>query len=314
MFKQSLKLVERDMPIPSKDEALIRIRMAGICNTDLEILKGYMQFSGVPGHEFVGDVVECEDSSWIGKRVVGEINLGCGHCAQCNSGIARHCPTRQVLGILDKDGVFAEFITLPVKNLHIVPDILTDEEAVFIEPIAAACEILEQIKISDGSIVAIIGDGKLGQLIAGVIRLTGCDITVIGKHPNKLQRVAKLGINTCLRDNIPDRSYDVVIEASGSPSGIHQSMKILKPRGILIIKSTTQEDIQINLATVVINEIQIIGSRCGRFEPAIELLRNRSINVMPLITATFLLDDWKNAFVYAQESESMKILLQMANI
>jgi threonine dehydrogenase-like Zn-dependent dehydrogenase len=310
VFDRNLRIIEKDIPEPGMGEALIQIRVAGICNTDLEICKGYMDFRGILGHEFVGEVVQCKDSAWIGKRVVGDINIGCGHCEICGANMERHCPSRQVLGILQKDGVFAEFITLPLSNLHLVPENVADEEAVFVEPLAACCEILEQIRITPVSHVAIIGDGKLGQLIAQVIGLTGCRVTVIGKHLHKLKKVEEFGIEINTWKDLPKQLFDTVIEASGSASGFQLALQILSPRGTIILKSTTHEQIQLNLAPIVVNEIQIIGSRCGQFEPAIRLLNKNRIHVAPLITSIFPFNEWEKAFILAQEPKSLKILLQ----
>jgi threonine dehydrogenase-like Zn-dependent dehydrogenase len=313
LFDGSLHFSEKEMPRPASDEALIRVLMAGICNTDMEILKGYMGFQGVPGHEFVGEVVHCSLKQWIGKRVAGEINLACGACEQCTRGLERHCLERKVLGISGKDGVFAEYITLPVKNLIAIPDGIPNKEAVFIEPLAAACEILEQIHIEPVHCVAVIGDGKLAQLIVRVLRLTGCRLAAVGKHRTKLSLIQKLGIETKLWTQPCDEKFDVVVEASGSTLGLLPAMDLLKPRGILILKSTINEDVKLNTAKLVIDEITAIGSRCGRFTPAVRLLLNRLIQVDDLISAVYPFDQALEAFKKAKETDTIKVLLEMRN-
>ncbi|RME05499.1 MAG: alcohol dehydrogenase, partial [Deltaproteobacteria bacterium] len=236
-FDGNLTLVDTPVPEPGVKEALIRVSCAGICNTDLEIFRGYMDFSGIPGHEFVGVVEACEDPRWVGKRVVGEINLGCGSCPRCRRGLARHCGNRRVLGILGKDGAFAEYLTLPVANLHEVPTQLSDEAALFTEPLAAAFEILEQVHIRPDDAVLIVGDGKLAQLIARVVRTTGCRLTCLGRHPEKLEHMRRLdGIET--RTDEPAGRYDVVVECSGKPEGLSIALSALVPRGTLVLKST----------------------------------------------------------------------------
>jgi alcohol dehydrogenase len=232
VFNRTLQIEEMAKPKTAEDEALIRVRMAGICNTDIEITRGYMGFRGVLGHEFVGDVVASDRDEWMGKRVVGDINLGCGECEYCRTGLRRHCPQRRVTGILDKDGAFAEFIAYPVTNLFTIPDSISDEEAVFIEPLAAACEILEQVHIEPTHRIAVVGDGKLGQLIARVLRLTGCRLTVYGMSERKLGLLGPLGIETILAESHRNDKYDVVVEASGSPSGFAKALELVKPRGV----------------------------------------------------------------------------------
>ncbi len=306
-----IQLTERPLPKPAKDEALIRVRTAGICATDLEILNGYMAFRGIPGHEFVGVVESAPDSRWVGRRVVGEINIGCGTCSTCRAGLERHCPNRKVLGILDKDGAFAEFLTLPLKNLHPVPDALLDRAAVFTEPLAAALEILEQVPIQPASRVAIVGDGKLALLIARVLANTGAQITVLGKHPEKLAHFAVSGVETVLVGAWDGKPQDVVVEASGSPSGWELALSLVRPRGTLVLKSTYHGNLTTHPAKIVIDEISVVGSRCGPFAPALRLLATGKIRVDDLVTAEFPLKEGEKALKRAAEPEALKVLLRM---
>jgi len=311
VFNRHLQEIEMPLPQPRSGEALIRIRLAGICNTDLEIMKGYMAFQGILGHEFVGEVVSAEEQYWLNKRVAGEINMGCGECSYCLNGLSRHCQNRQVLGIQAYPGVFAEYCRLPVSNLHVVPESVPDEEAVWIEPLAAACEILEQFTVHSHMKVAVIGDGKLGQVCARVLSQTGCRMTVYGKHPGKLKLLEPFNIRTELVKKSTESDFDVVIEASGNPEGLQAAMMRVKPRGTLILKSTTHHTVIPNLNPLVIHELQLIGSRCGPFEPAIQLLEKKRISVQELNTKTFPFADWKRAFEEAEKKESLKICLDM---
>ncbi|RMF86270.1 MAG: alcohol dehydrogenase, partial [Nitrospinota bacterium] len=261
VFDQELSVREVPTPVPQPDEALIRVRLAGICNTDLEITRGYMGFRGILGHEFVGEVVECAASDWVGRRVVGEINCGCGRCTFCQAGLSRHCPHRSVLGILQRDGAFAEYLTLPIGNLHEVPASIPDQEAVFIEPLAAALEILDQVTITPQDRVLLVGDGKLALLIAQVVHTTGCTLCCVGKHPTKLRLLQPLGIETTLLSAYTPRQFDLVIEASGAPSGLEVALRSLRPRGTLVLKSTYAGEFRWNPAQLVIDEITLIGSR-----------------------------------------------------
>lgn len=297
--------------IPQSDEALVRVDMAGICNTDLEITKGYGGFKGILGHEFVGVVDECDTREFWGKRVVGEINCGCGQCSYCQSGQSRHCPNRSVLGILNHDGAFADYLILPIKNLHLVPDSVSNEEAVFVEPLAAALQILEQIEIKPDHSVVVIGDGKLGLLVAMVMAQTNCHLTVIGKHQPKLNILNQKGITTILSHQINELKADIVIECSGHPSGFNLSQKIVKPMGKIVLKSTFAEEILFNPANMIINEITLIGSRCGPFDKALSLLEKKVIDVTPMITAIYSIENGLEAFEMAKMSESLKILLKI---
>ena len=297
-----------DVPRPvANGEALVCVTLSGICNTDLEIARGYAGFQGTLGHEFVG-VME------NGQRVVGEINAGCGHCDLCRSGDARHCANRTVLGIVGRDGAHAEFLTLPIANLLPVPAEISDEQAVFTEPLAAACGILERTSISSDTKVGVIGDGKLGLLCAQVLATTGAPVTLIGKYPNKLQIAERLGIETQEIDKEHPgsrwRLFDVVVEASGSPAGFDLALDLLRPRGVLVLKSTFQGATDIKAARIVVDEISVVGSRCGRFAPALELLKNNKIEVQNLISEEFPLTDGLRAMARAAESGVMKVLLR----
>ncbi len=266
----------RNTAQPERTEgfALIRLLEAGICNTDLELQRGYYGFSGVPGHEFVGEVVAADSKDLIGKRVVGEINLACGACSWCKRGLGRHCPARSVLGIVRHPGAFREFLTLPEGNLHVVPDSIPTEVAVFTEPVAAACEILDQAQIPCSSPVAVLGDGKLGLLVAQVLQANGYRVHQFGRHPEKLRIAAKAGVATEVRgENLPEAEYQWVVDATGSEAGLHAAIRMVEPRGTIILKSTVHGEIPLDTAPVIVNEITLVGSRCGRFEPALELLR-----------------------------------------
>ena len=305
-------------PKPKPGESLVRVHTAGICRTDVEISLGYMGFHGVPGHEFVGIVEQSPDSTQVGRRVVGEINAGCGRCSWCLQGMERHCPNRTVLGIQGRDGAFAEYLTLPSSNLVAVPEDLPDEKAVFTEPLAAALEILEQVKIAPADRVLVIGDGKLGILVSMVLRLTGCHLLLVGKHPAKLGLFRGLGGSTSILESFSgrDERFDVVVEASGRPSGWEMAVKHVKPRGVLVLKSTYHGTLNFNPAPLVIDEITVVGSRCGRFEPAIRLMEQGLVDPTPLITAVYPLERAEEAFSRCREPGVMKVLLNngtMAN-
>ncbi len=313
VFDKKLRLAQ-DYPVPKpeKGEALIKVHVAGICNTDMEITKGYMGFKGIIGHEFVGVVekINSRKIGLLGKRVVGEINCGCGICEYCLKGLKNHCHRRKVLGILNKDGAFAEYITLPLENLHKVPENISDEEAVFTEPLAAAFEITRQIKIKLEDKILVMGDGKLGLLISFVMKLFNPDVTIVGKHKDKLRIAKRQNIKTILLDKLKiQKSYDIVVDSTGSANGFDLALRLVKPRGIVVLKSTVAEGRAINLAPVVIDEITIIGSRCGPFKPALEALSKRHINVAPLITKIFKFDKATEAFDKAKERDSLKIII-----
>lgn len=293
-----------------KQTALVKVHLAGICSTDLQILKGYMGFVGVPGHEFVGSVSE-GPSALVGKRVVGEINFGCGHCDYCRRDLSRHCPNRSVMGILHANGAFAEYVSVPAENLHVVPESIANEEAVFTEPLAAAFEILTQIQLDPGDEVLVLGDGKLGNLCAQALRLTGAKITALGKHNDKLALIKKAGVRTIQLDEWQPRLFDVVVEATGSPSGLELALSAVRPRGTLILKSTIAGSHQVSLAPIVIHEINVIGSRCGPFPDALAALAEKRVSVNPLIEKIFSLDDGLSAFNHAAKPGTKKILLRL---
>lgn len=290
-------------------KALVKVALAGICSTDLQILRGYMGFSGIPGHEFVGLVVEGPDTL-KGKRVVGEINFACGACEWCAQNLQRHCPTRQVMGILNADGSFAEYLTVPIENLHIVPENVTDEEAVFTEPLAAAFEILEQLHLQPDTEVVVFGDGKLGLLCAHVLHGVGARVTLVGRHTEKLALARRGGIVTVLLSDWTPRLVAVVVEATGSTMGLTQAMGTVRPRGTLVLKSTVAQEHSLSLAPLVINEVTVIGSRCGRFPPALQALAHKQIAVAPLITATYPLVNGIAAVKRAAEPGVLKVLLR----
>jgi threonine dehydrogenase-like Zn-dependent dehydrogenase len=300
-----------DYPKPHTGEALVKVSLAGICGTDLEILQGYMSYEGVLGHEFVGVVAESENKDLIGKRVVGEINVGCEKCDSCKKGMQRHCPNRSVLGILNRDGAFAEFLSLPERNLHVIPDSVTDRQAVFVEPIAAAFEIKEQVLLKPDWHVAIVGDGRLSQLIISVLKTSCSDITCFGRHQNKLERLEKLGTRTKIGiESDEEASYDLVIEATGSNSGFLDSMKLVKPRGTVILKSTIASKENLDLTPAVVNEITLVGSRCGPFRPAINALASGIISVDGLIDSEYPLEKFNEAFDQAKNSKTLKVVLK----
>jgi threonine dehydrogenase-like Zn-dependent dehydrogenase len=290
----------RPEPEPSEGETLVKVRLAGICNTDLEIARGYMAYQGVPGHEFVGEA--------HGRRVVGEINAACGGCWFCREGLDRHCPNRSVLGILGRSGTFAEYLTLPDRNLHSLPDTLEDEVAVFVEPTAAAFEILEQVSLEAEHRVALLGDGKLALLIAQVLN-PRCRLTVFGKHDQKLRLLRDTHTST----DTPTGQFDVVVEASGSERGFQQALELVRPRGTLVLKSTVAESAQLNLAPLVVNEISVVGSRCGPFEPAIAALASGEVDPRPMISARRGLSEAPAAFEQAQAPGVLKVLLDPAS-
>ena len=265
VFDGELKLLEVPPPEPQAGEALIRVRLAGICQTDIHITRGYADYRGVLGHEFVGEVVSATTADLLGRRVVGEINLGCGTCDRCRQGLSRHCATRRVLGIRDKAGCLAEYITLPLANLHPVPGNVPDAFAVFTEPLAAALEIQEQLHLRPDSRVLIIGDGKLGLLTALVLRLSGCDLHLVGRHPDKMDLVAARGVKTHVAAEFAEQEFDVVIEATGSPAGWQAALAAVRPRGLVVVKSTYPGALDFNPTELVVPEVTVVGSRCGPF-------------------------------------------------
>jgi threonine dehydrogenase-like Zn-dependent dehydrogenase len=308
------KLRVAEIPQPNIDgEALVRVLKSGICNTDLEIVRGYAGFQGTIGHEFVGIVENAPDATnLIGKRVVGEINAGCGKCDLCQKGDPRHCPKRTVLGIVGRDGTHAEFLTLPSRNLLVVPNEVTDEQAVFVEPLAAAYGILEQIEVFPETRIAVIGDGKLGILCAQSLRLKSENVFLVGKHREKMRVAENRGVESVLLEDSQKlaRNFDAVVEASGSESGFQTALDLLKPRGKLVLKSTFQGEPRWQAWRVVVDEITIVGSRCGRFAPALELLRDKKVDVESLISEEFSLSNGIKAIEKAGAKGVMKVLLR----
>lgn len=307
-FDKSISLTEIPKPARKEGESLIKVLLAGICNTDLEITRGYMGYNGVLGHEFIGIVEDSETHSLINKRVVSEINIGCGHCEYCMRGLQRHCSNRSVIGIANRQGAFAQYISLPDNNLFVVPETVPDKHAVFVEPLAAALEILEQVKINPTSQIAIVGDGKLALLILQVIQLTGNTCYVFGKHKEKLDIAAQLGGIAFFAKKGSNEKFDFVVEASGKKEGFDFALNITKPRGTIILKSTYQSKTSLNFAKIVIDEINIIGSRCGPFEPAISLLEKKFVQIEPLVSKIFPFKNSVNAFAFAQKN-NLKVLI-----
>lgn len=310
----------RRAPLPRVPEGFARIRLlaAGICSTDLELQRGYYGFRGTPGHEFVGEVVavngtDGDESKWIGRRVVGEINLACGHCDWCKRGLGRHCPTRTVLGIVKHPGAFREYLTLPLRNLHAVPRAIPTEHAVFLEPIAAACEILDQVKIPRGQPVAVLGDGKLGLLVAQVLQAHGARVHLYGRHRDKLRLAEPVGVTTeMVPKRLPLAHWPMVVDATGSADGLRAAIAMCIPRGTVIMKSTVHGLVAIDTAPAIVNEVTLVGSRCGRFEPALRLLASGKVRVDGLIDEEFPLQLAPLAFARAAKKGVLKVLLRPA--
>lgn len=315
VFDEELKLVDNyEKPVPKEGEALVRVTLAGICNTDYEITKGYMGYCGVLGHEAVGIVEEVNDvdKSLVGKRVVPEISYGCKEpdCPWCAQKLYRHCPNRHTLGIFHKDGVFAQYFTMPVEVLFEVPENVPDEQAVFVEPLAAALEILEQQHIKPFEKVVILGDGKLGLITALALNALNIDVTLVGKHLNKLDIASAQGCKTSLLNDFPvEKKYDVVVEATGSISGFETALALTRPRGVLVLKSTVAASKEFNLAPVVIDEITVLGSRCGQFPAALRLLKSGRVDFSPLISAVYPADKAIEAFEKNKEKDTLKVIL-----
>ncbi|WP_028083997.1 MDR/zinc-dependent alcohol dehydrogenase-like family protein [Dolichospermum circinale] len=301
-----------DIPIPEPPagEALVRVLCAGICNTDLELIKGYYPYNGIIGHEFVG-VVEQGPEHLINQRVVGEINAACGYCRFCRSGQPTHCENRTVLGIVNRNGAFAEYLSLPIQNLHIVPENVSTAAATFTEPLAAALEIQQQITLCEDDRVLVVGDGKLGQLIAQTLALTGCDLLVVGRHTDKLLNLAARGIKNALANTVKDRYFDVSIDCTGNPEGFNTARRALRPRGTLILKSTYAGNLSLDASALVVDEITLIGSRCGPFVPALELLATEKVNVQSLIQGIYPLSLGLEAVEKAKTQGVLKVLLEM---
>jgi threonine dehydrogenase-like Zn-dependent dehydrogenase len=321
IWLENNQLSLRDLPLPVRPgEALVKVRLAGICATDLELVKGYYPFTGVLGHEFVGEIVDAPAPSagegqdrgglGIGQRVVGEINAICGRCEQCLSGRPTHCENRTVLGIVNHDGAFADYLTLPLENLHAVPDSVPDEMAVFTEPLAAALEIREQVQIQPTDRVLVIGAGRLGQLVAQTLALSGSDLRVVARHDRQRELLAARNIRPIDEAEIQPWRWDVAVDASGSPDGFALARKAVRPRGTLVMKSTYKGDLTVNFSSLVVDEITVVGSRCGPFEPALRLLEDRQVDPLPLINGEYRLTDGLRAFEAAGQPGALKILLR----
>lgn len=306
---QNARVTDRPPPSAPAGMALVRMSRAGVCNTDLEITRGYMGYRGVLGHELTGQVVAGPDA-WLGKRVAAEINFACGVCAMCARRLGRHCPARSVMGILGADGAFAELVAVPVANLHEVPDAVSDDHAAFIEPLAAAFEILEQVRVEPGHECVVLGDGKLGLLVAQVLAGAGAHVLAVGKHPDKLALLARRGVQTALVDAWKRGLADLVVEATGTAQGFDAAAAVTRPRGTLVLKSTVAGATPLNLAPLVINEITVVGSRCGVFPPAIAALAAGSVEVEGMISATLPLREAERALALAARPGVIKVLLQ----
>ena len=301
----------REVPVPDSDgEALIRVSLSGICGTDLELVRGYYPFTGVLGHEFVGEVVDSPDPDWLGSRVVGEINSACGTCPTCRAGHPTHCEDRTVLGIVNRDGAHAEFVRLPLANLHRVPDAVNNDAAVFTEPLAAALEILQQVHIAPTDRVLLVGAGRLGQLVAQVLALTGAELEVVARHALQRALLRDRDIATVRDGDVTPRSYDVVVEATGSPSGLALARSALRPRGTLVLKSTYAGEVTLDLSSFVVDEITVVGSRCGPFAPALRLLERGDVDPTCLIAERYPLADGVAAMECAQQRGVLKVLLE----
>jgi threonine dehydrogenase-like Zn-dependent dehydrogenase len=310
VFDTTLRLADVPECVRKPGEVLVRVTKAGICNTDLEIIQGYVRgFSGILGHEFIGIVEAADDPSLLGRRVSAEINCGCGVCEFCTTNLARHCPSRTVLGITSRNGAFAESVCVPRTNVVEIPSGIPDATAVFIEPLAAALEITAQVSLENKSVL-LIGDGKLGLLISHVLSKTPCDLLVVGKHKEKLDLLTPLGVDTLLAGDAVKKRFDVVIEASGDPSGFAQAIERVKPRGTIVLKSTYARGFLFNPAPIVVNEITCVGSRCGRFQDAIAFMEKYRPDFGRLISAEFHLKDALDAFSYSQKPGVMKVLLK----
>ena len=300
-----------DYPDPrrSPGESIVRVTLAGICGTDLEITRGYMNYRGIPGHEFVGRVADTDDPSLASKRVVGEINAACGHCSFCDAGLGRHCADRTVLGIKGRNGTFAEYLALPNENLLVVPDSIPDEAAVFTEPLAAAYEIFEQLQIESDHSIVVLGDGRLGAMVSLAFKAEGLRPIVAGHHRGKLERLASLGLATAMEQTLAG-GYDYVVDCTGHGNGLTRAIELVKPRGTIVLKSTAAAGAALNLAPIVINEITVVGSRCGRFAPALAALEAGKLDLRPLIDGTFALEDGSHAMETAARRSNFKILLR----
>ena len=303
------RVVERERPRCGPGTAVVRVALAGICDTDLQLVRGYMNFRGVPGHEFVGTVAE-GPAEWKGRRVVGEINFACGGCDVCRRGLRRHCPNRRVMGIAGADGAFAQFVSLPVENLHAVPDTVTDEAAVFTEPLAAAFEILEQVELSAETRVTVLGDGKLGLLVAQVLAQAGARVLAVGKHESKLEILRRVGISTVQLQDWDGTPADLVIEATGNAAGFAAAVAATRPRGTVVVKSTVASHVAVDLAPLVVNEIKVVGSRCGPFIPALRALEGATIDVLSLVAERRRLTEATDALRLAAARGMLEVFIE----
>jgi alcohol dehydrogenase len=309
--KRRTSIIKVPRPRRPAGYSLIRLMCGGICNTDLELLRGYYGFSGTPGHEFVGQVVSSDNRDLVGRRVVGEINLACGKCEWCRRDLGRHCPTRKVLGIVGHAGAFREYLTLPDHNLHVVPDDIPTEIAVFTEPVAAACEILDQAVIPKSERIAVLGDGKLGLLVSQVLQASGYPVLQFGRHREKLRIAEKKGVVTeIVRKTLPVAEFGYVVDATGASGGLEAAVRMVRPRGTVFMKSTVHGRVAVDTAPIIVNEITLVGSRCGRFEPAIRLLRSDAINVCDMISEELPLSKASRAFIHGGQSGVLKVLLR----
>lgn len=316
-LKNQVLSFRKDVPEPEPlaGEALVKVRLAGICGTDLELVKGYYPFSGIPGHEFVGEIVLAPDQpNRVGQRVVGEINVTCGSCRYCLAEQPTHCQNRSVLGIKNRNGAFAEYLCLPLKNLKALPDGVCDDAAVFVEPLAAALEIQQQIKIRSTDHVLVLGAGRLGQLIAQTLVPLDCDLTVVARHKNQQVLLAGRQIAWIDEHAVRQRAYDIVIEATGSANGVFLAQQAVRPRGTIVLKSTTMEkgNSQLNFSSLVVDEITLVGSRCGPFAPALQLLENRMVDPTVLIAKRYFMNEASAAFKQAAKPGMLKILFRIA--
>ncbi|MCR9164673.1 MAG: MDR/zinc-dependent alcohol dehydrogenase-like family protein [Nannocystaceae bacterium] len=310
VFEDALHLVDIDPPIPEPHEAVVRVHRAGICGTDLAISRGYADVRGVLGHEFVGEVVDAQMApQWIGRRVVGEINVACGSCGRCRAGLGNHCSRREVVGVRGRDGAMAEEVVVPVSNLHEVPDVLDDDAAVFVEPLAAAFRIIEQLDIDASTRVGVWGDGRLGLLIAMAMATTGCGLTVVGRHSHKLDLVRHTGATLRRSDDVMRPDFDVAIDATGRSAGFADALRHVRPGGTVVVKSTLAEPLSLDATRLVVDEITVLGSRCGPFEPAIEALAAGTIDPRPLVEMVYPLRHGLEAFEHASRCGALKVLL-----
>ena len=304
--------VREDLPAPSPPagEALVRVRLVGVCATDLELRRGYCPFTGVPGHELVGEVESAPTSpAWEGRRVVGEINASCRVCPTCRAGRPTHCPSRTVLGIAGRQGAMAERVLLPVHCLHEVPERLPDDVAVFVEPLAAALEVLEQVRLRPTDSVVVVGAGRLGQLVARVLAAVGCDLAVVARHDRQRELLAEVGIASIAVEEVPGHSVDLVVEATGDRSGFELARRLVRPRGAIVLKSTYAGRLELDASSLVVDEVTVVGSRCGPFAPALGLLERGLVDPSPLVEATYALADGVEAFDRAARPGALKVLV-----